>query len=267
MVLCRVCKEWKEVAEAYSPLWATLRLFIMELPGDDDPNVPDSARPHNPLRALEQGVANCLRTWKRKTKASSIQLQIIFLQRELYRGPSLLGTLGPTDFQRITKLSLCRVRYRDVSQLPRNGFPALEDLILTIYNVGDYRKKTGPIRAFEESPLLRRVAVDELVSGGFFPVLALPWRQLSHLVLKSPIPTEFFNTHLSDCPHLSHLSVLPGYDSLRWGHSIPKQTWSWPNITNITIGVWEYAGAGFSFPFLLGCHQSQRVEILPSCGR
>lgn len=87
---------------------------------------------------------------------------------------------------RLTGLTLHLLYYDDILKLPPGLFPSLERLTLNMEFVNDVLQGAAPVRAFEDAPSLRRVALGtwELASQSDHHLrhLQLPLHQLTHYV-------------------------------------------------------------------------------------
>ena len=144
----------------------------------------------------------------------------------------------------------------------------LEDLIVVADRGPSYPdiwREAGPVTVFKNSPLLRRVVLGFVSSDDYFPTMILPWQQLTHLILLSPTPAEFYTAYMGECPLLRFAALLPIYtedlDLPRLGGCC------WPTVSNITLSFWDTGyPATFVFPLFFRYLSLGRLESLRLLG-
>ncbi|KAH6919181.1 hypothetical protein BKA70DRAFT_1214914 [Coprinopsis sp. MPI-PUGE-AT-0042] len=163
--LCHVCGHWRSLAMDYASLWSTLKLVIDE---------------SNPRVALREELST---TWfKRWTPASKISFKLI-----------LRGLLHPI----VIAESSYRFAYKSQA-LPSYHFRIYE-------GIGNPNWQGGLIRAFEQCPLLKRVALAGQELEYPQEIVAIPWNQLPHFCYHDEISPYAFSQCISEMAKLVHI--------------------------------------------------------------
>ncbi|KAJ3535172.1 hypothetical protein NMY22_g6605 [Coprinellus aureogranulatus] len=239
LLLRRVCRHWKNLAENHSQLWSTLRLYIPD-------KAPQGTKSNRTM--LKRWAA----AWLRLTKGSRLQLDFICHTDE---SNLIAHALPPPAYNRLTKLSIAgdHLTYHALakwaSKVSYAAFPVLEDLV-----IGRCDPFPGhaiePIKVFENCPRLRRAIVGRMShADSDIPLIPLPWQQLTHFAVLSPVTLQFYHNLMSECPVLRFSVIVPHYIE---GHeeqpSSPDTIWHWPNLSSLTLSFWDSNHGDFFFP-------------------
>ncbi|KAH6874324.1 hypothetical protein BKA70DRAFT_1577287 [Coprinopsis sp. MPI-PUGE-AT-0042] len=246
LLLCHVSRHWRTLAMDYSLLWTSLKL---------DLNQSDTR--HN-LRN------NLLSSWFERCKGSPVWLQVIFLR---LRGQDQHQPIPPDHFAFLTSavsypppcqfssLTLCNIPAKTVHTCPPGAFPSLERLVLSFHD--DDKPdcdEIGPILAFRNCSLLRRVAV----SGSYFTALnaaiSIPWQQLTHFICEEELEPSFYSKWLPQMRGLLYAYLLMGDGDVGssrpglFGANQQDSIRALDSITSFTISYWGTASGNVSHP-------------------
>jgi hypothetical protein len=205
-----------------------------------------------------QTIAEVLKRFKK----APARLQVTALHSDDVR-VSILDSLLVPFTASLTSLVLSRVPISQVNALPSGLFPVLEKLVICV-DPTEFHPSTWPIKqprvivAFEDAPVLQRVAINNLdiiLPGKGTP--RLPWHQFTHF-LEHDFDTD------SD-PFLTEL--LPQCVALQWLHinlidknfvqDDFKASWaneparSIQNLRSLTLNFWGTHSGSFQYPTFL----------------
>ncbi|KAF9530166.1 hypothetical protein CPB83DRAFT_187174 [Crepidotus variabilis] len=211
LLLTHVCSFWRSLAQVTPRLWSSLRLEPHRA------SILDTAAKRD--RALRT-VSVCIeqyRHWRSHTpmthpfdlsirawNSSTIKLELTTdwhsLMHAIAQDSSSLRSLMVD----VEDLRYCR----PIWTLTRTSICMLEAIHIRYrpegYRVSIFEELAG-IQTFAAAPRLRKVIL-EYNSDRRGDLLALPWAQLTHLVLTFPMPPSQFYTLLHDCPKLEALA-------------------------------------------------------------
>lgn len=225
LLLRRICRNWREIADNYSLLWTKLRVYIPEV---------DYSPPEATLTALTLWI----NAWLRLSKGSGLEFHLII---HAHKRSFLTRALPPSSYQRLTKLILAGAGVGCLDLLlqlnPDSGFSVLEDLILGFSRENLDWKSTGPIEVFKHCSRLRRVALGKVTTREELPIIILPWQQLTHVIIQSDPSIHFYDNIMKECPLLSFLFISPQRDPEHFDHRSPVEQWAWPSLSSLTINL------------------------------
>ena len=143
----------------------------------------------------------------------------------------------------LATLALRNVRLKEMVNLRRGLFPALESLALSFrgqgVRVNNPKTEAWVISAFEDAPNLHRVAFNtETLDESIDVQLSLPWNQITHLLYISNQPTlhSIYKDRLPAATQLRYLSIHPGYDD--YADSEAKVLGNIPSVTQYERLEW-----------------------------
>ncbi|KAH6919180.1 hypothetical protein BKA70DRAFT_1555089 [Coprinopsis sp. MPI-PUGE-AT-0042] len=200
LLLCQICSRWRSLSISYAPLWTSLKLVISER---DPAAVPG-----------EEGFF----TWFGRCKDSKIDFFLIFRRKLVwfdgspnpplnYHFTFLSRSLAHIPSYTFRHLTLHGVPLQVVHSLPQGALPSLERLVLafTFHETPIDWITDGPIRAFEQCPLLRRVALDGVcLAPDLRNTLAISWDQLTHFFYLCELAPEDYVHCVSKMTSLVH---------------------------------------------------------------
>ncbi|TFK27614.1 hypothetical protein FA15DRAFT_754181 [Coprinopsis marcescibilis] len=192
VVLCNVCRTWREVALGHSNLWTDL---VVEGKGEDDIGSAD--------------VVERLQDWFGRAGRRPLSLTIRTLGPAGTKEPEDTGPVDTSNspvgifssplLQRVRDLALELQSFTSLKALPVGHFPFLESLVVRYtpsVSVEHHDRSTPALTCFDASPSIRRVCFYDFVP------IALPWSQLTHLVLCFAINSAFYANVMSSCINL-----------------------------------------------------------------
>ncbi|KAH6880993.1 hypothetical protein BKA70DRAFT_1342239 [Coprinopsis sp. MPI-PUGE-AT-0042] len=233
MLLTHICRHWRALAWNCSLLWTSLKVKVKQR----DSRV-----------TLHHGL---LVEWLQRCKGSRIDFQFIF--HNMMNGDyGRLANLGDHHLEFFPKalahvpsfnfrsLTLYHLPLQVVRTFPHNTLPSLERLVLVFHYQDRFRwDGEEPIRAFENCPLLRRVALKGDCLRDLNDALSIPWHQLTHFFFDE----EPLSDTLWECvASMSRTCVLQNLTSLTlnfWGVNAQDPFLNLPDL-------WQY----FDFPSL-----------------
>ncbi|KAH6879604.1 hypothetical protein BKA70DRAFT_1345450 [Coprinopsis sp. MPI-PUGE-AT-0042] len=190
LLLTQICRDWRALAWDYSLLWTSLKITTKQ----SDPQI-----------ALREEL---LAAWFQRCKGSSVDFQFIFRKatrpkehktpglarlynRHFKHFPKLLAHVPAYNFRSLT---LHHLPLQVVRSFPRNALPSLERLVLTFHYLDRFTwDGNDAIKAFENCPLLRRVALKGGCLRDLNKALSISWCQLTHFFLNGePSPAVFW---------------------------------------------------------------------------
>ncbi|KAJ3514901.1 hypothetical protein NMY22_g14593 [Coprinellus aureogranulatus] len=192
--------------------------------------------------------------WLRLTKGSKLRLHLICHTDE---SNLIAHALPPSAYNRLTKLSIAgdHLTYHALAKWASSikadamAFPLLEDLV-----IGDCDPFSGhkvkPIKVFENCPRLRRAIVGWIAYGDSdIPFITLPWQQLTHFAVLSPVRLQLYHDLMNNCPMLRFSVIVPQYMGEQGEQSRnPNTIWHWPKLYSLTLNFWESSPSRLFFP-------------------
>ncbi|KAH6915592.1 hypothetical protein BKA70DRAFT_1253223 [Coprinopsis sp. MPI-PUGE-AT-0042] len=245
ILLVHVCHHWRTLATGYAFLWRSLRLQI------------DQSDSRYTLR--EEAVAG----WLDRCRESSIRLQVIFrgLTNIPRYNPShdhftfLSKAVAHLPSYHFSSVTLYRVPTTLIHGFPPLVFPSLEKLVLYLGFTNDSESawdNIGPIVAFRDCPLLRQVSLTGFCLQKLSKAIALPWKQLTHLISYIDIEPSLYFTLLHQMAELQYAFLLMGDASAGSDRSDVVGLVGENRVVNslryLTISYWATTSANVGHP-------------------
>ncbi|KAH6874325.1 hypothetical protein BKA70DRAFT_259563 [Coprinopsis sp. MPI-PUGE-AT-0042] len=245
ILLAHVCHHWRTLATGYAFLWRSLRLQI------------DQSDSRYTLR--EEAVAG----WLDRCRESSIRLQVIFrgLTNIPRYNPShdhftfLSKAVAHLPSYHFSSVTLYRVPTTLIHGFPPLVFPSLEKLVLYLGFTNDSESawdNIGPIVAFRDCPLLRQVSLTGFCLQKLSKAIALPWKQLTHLISYIDIEPSLYFTLLPQMAELQYAFLLMGDASAGSDRSdvvgLVGENRVVNSLRSLTISYWATTSANVGHP-------------------
>ncbi|RXW12343.1 hypothetical protein EST38_g13508, partial [Candolleomyces aberdarensis] len=251
VLLTHVCRHWRNVAIEFGVLWKWIQVYLPDPP-------------------LQEDVMQTLVRSFERAKIAPFKLQVIH--------PTDIGTDNYIDRiqddlidrivvpigQSLTRLTLVRIRPCQLLTITSSQFPSLERLVLFFEecDMFDWQEwdEHGPIRAFQDVPTLRYVAVKELFMMGDNkdqPNIEFPASTLTHFVLGITggrgVPSNFVAKYFAPkCKNVVSLHLmLDDNDKGFEGAKVPPNSLELASVESLTIDYhWGVTDSLWTYPSL-----------------
>ncbi|KAH6915655.1 hypothetical protein BKA70DRAFT_1556256 [Coprinopsis sp. MPI-PUGE-AT-0042] len=233
LLLCQVCAHWRAVAADSATLWTTFRLELFNRVEDRV-----EKRLRDPLLPI---------MWLGRCKDAGINFQMVFSHAWEKQPPHEDQIIF---FERLTSsipafrfhsLTFNQVGIDPLISLPKGAFPFLHRLVL---NTSDsdfeaWREASNgeTILAFEDCPLLNRVALGSFKSEYLLQIIRLPWHQLTHFLFHEEADTHVLDlcaTHMENL-QFAHFGVGSRTSSSPPG---PVKHAAFDNLKGLSLSYW-----------------------------
>ncbi|KAF9462009.1 hypothetical protein BDZ94DRAFT_1310031 [Collybia nuda] len=264
LILCRVSRFWRYVAESTPQLWCDFSVV-------EDDLVRRSR--FTRFLLLRQHVISIAKQWVSRAGHHlplSLRLDKTSAARDLYTAKQLVDEVLIQNSARFRTLHLeppTPSSFNSFFLLPSSHLPSLEHLILKVDRI------QRPMLVFQSAPHLRHLSINYCASR-YDRIHPFPWSQLTYLEVSSATEEVIWTNVFSQCTMLQHgiFNVCPDDPPIH--RDVPRADVTYPHLHDLDVrfeGTLSELFESFHLPVLkklclrdfIGCHPTEMRHRLP----